>query len=491
MDGRVTVIVSLIMTMCSMEIETDLKLAMKERLVLKERIDELWTHATVLSASTTATTATTATTTAAAATSSSTATSRKQGPAERAADHNRMHVPASDWREDVREVLLRVLQLNEEHDRNAADGGEPASAPTVAAEQGQAGCSEEEEEEEGADGSAILRQYRRTVVETLAKIVVRHAVNEGVKRELLRRHLIAQEKRLRFLYGGDEYRLREMERQQRQQDDVRQRLRSGRPGCALIVDAGADWLLVALLRDAAVAVAAKPLAVAVVQAAVTVGLMLAVEALFDPWAPLDWPLQRWMAEEGVQMVERRRRAAQQRHLSRQKRIVFYSILSFLRLKKVGGDSCFLLTHYICAYHTLTLSCLSVAVEEGCGSAGAGERAAGDAHAGLPREASHAVPAQAAEELQDVCLPPEVRPMHAAADGSAGEGRPAAQALPHDALRAAVHRLLEEVGGPPQNPRRLSLQPQGGRAVACHVMSCDSTRRSSDFFLLCVSLRSAA
>lgn len=82
------------------------------------------------------------------------------------------------------------------------------------------------------------------------------------------------------------------------------------------------------------AVAAKPLAVAVVQAAVTVGLMLAAEALFDPWAPLDWPLQRWMAAESIAAVEWRRQAAQQRHWRRQKRIVFYSILSFLRLKKV-------------------------------------------------------------------------------------------------------------------------------------------------------------
>ena len=51
--------------------------------------------------------------------------------------------------------------------------------------------------------------------------------------ELLRRHLIAQEKRLRFLYGGDEYRLREMERQQREQDDIRQRLRSALSGLSL------------------------------------------------------------------------------------------------------------------------------------------------------------------------------------------------------------------------------------------------------------------
>lgn len=196
----------------SMELETDLKIAMKERVVLKARIDELWTHATVLSASTATATA-----------------ARKQGPPERAAD--RMHLPASDWREDVREVLLRVLQLNEEHDRNAADGREPASV--VAAEEPPAlPLGSEEDDEEGADGSAILRQYRTTVVQTLAKIVVRNAVNEGVKRELLRRHLIAQEKRLRFLYGGDEYRLREMERQQREQDDIRQRLRSALPGLA-------------------------------------------------------------------------------------------------------------------------------------------------------------------------------------------------------------------------------------------------------------------
>ena len=275
------------------ELEADLKNAIKERLNLKERIDELWKQATFLEASST--------------------TSEKPSRVnlqsiERGSD--RLHIPVSDWRMDVTALLVKVFVLNEEHDR-FANSGTKALGPVAGDDETKGISDPEPAQRDGEDGSALIEQYRLTVVETLSKIVVRNAVNEGIKRELLRQYLAVQSKKLRFQYGGNEYRIAVMEAEQRAEDEKKRKL-----------------------RVAAVAVAAKQMAAIVVRSAVTVGLMMAAEYHYDPWAPLEWPLERWLDAERIVYVTKKQQAAQQSHLLWQKKVVFNSLLAFLRLKRL-------------------------------------------------------------------------------------------------------------------------------------------------------------
>lgn len=203
----------------------------------------------------------------------------------------------SDWRAVVSNWLIKVVIANLDEDnalkRSALQKLEKErmdqEAERRAAEERALAAAEEDERSKHAAEKMLLKRsdihtpgltQRYFILEVLAKVVVRTALRDGLRRASLREYLRIQEHRLLLVYGSNEYKRKDRERLQREQYDRDQRRRY--------------LLRVQMARLMSGGIVNETLDEAKARAEVS---------LFDPWSPLDLYPSSWLSPYVLRTVE--------------------------------------------------------------------------------------------------------------------------------------------------------------------------------------------
>lgn len=204
----------------------------------------------------------------------------------------------SDWRAVVSDWLIKVVATNLDEDnalkrsvlqKLEKDRMDREAARRAAEERAVAAAEEEEQRRMFLEQQQLKRSsdihtpgpaQRFFILEVLAKVVVRTALRDGLRRASLREYLRIQEHKLLLIYGSDEYKRKHRERLQRERDEREQRRRY-------------------LLRVQM----ARLMSGGIISETMDEAKNRAEISLFDPWSMLDLHPSSWLSPYVVQIVE--------------------------------------------------------------------------------------------------------------------------------------------------------------------------------------------
>lgn len=198
----------------------------------------------------------------------------------------------SDWKAVVGGWLVRVISTNLDEDlamkRSALNKIEKDRQDReLARKEAEARrAAEVEEEEKRLQAQEATGLYtpgptqRFFILEVLAKVVVRTALRDGMRRAVLKEFLRRQEHKLLLVYGSSEYKRRDRERLQREKEEMDQRQRY-------------------LLRVQA----ARLMSGGIVSETLDEAKARAEVLLFDPWTLLDLNPSSWLSPLIIHQVE--------------------------------------------------------------------------------------------------------------------------------------------------------------------------------------------